>query len=118
MLLDIFDLYEEIIDDYEIISFRSEAGSYELIAVLQFVVTSELYIKEYLFQDTVRKYAYHWQTDKGKLIIRWDNARHWKNISAYPHHKHYGVVGKVKPSEEHTLEKVLEFIKEDVWGQH
>lgn len=114
MLPEIFSLYKDIITDYEIQSFCVEKGSYELIAVLTFLDSSELYVKEYLFRDNTRKYAYHWQTSKGKLIVRWDNARHWESIHTYPHHKHYKKVKVVQPSEEHTLEQVIEVINKEL----
>jgi hypothetical protein len=34
------------------------------------------------------KYSYHWQTQKGKLIKRWDNAPHHPEIETAPHHLH------------------------------
>jgi len=33
-------------------------------------------------------YSYHWQNKNGKMIIRWDNDPHHKNLKTYPHHKH------------------------------
>ncbi len=34
------------------------------------------------------KYSYHLQDALGKLILRYDNAPHFPEISTYPHHKH------------------------------
>ncbi|MEB3190810.1 MAG: DUF6516 family protein [Snowella sp.] len=39
-------------------------------------------------QVNVVKYSYHWQTDDGKLVKRWDNAAHHPEITTYPHHLH------------------------------
>jgi hypothetical protein len=34
------------------------------------------------------KYSYHLQDSVGNLILRYDNAPHFPQISTYPHHKH------------------------------
>lgn len=36
------------------------------------------------------KYRFHWQDREGKLIKRWDNARHHPEIDTFPHHLHIG----------------------------
>ncbi len=56
----------------------------------------------------LRRYSYHVFFDK-RLIIRWDNASHFKNISTIPHHKH--VNKGVEESKEMTVESVLNEIK-------
>ncbi len=74
---------------------------------------SLLYIREYVDIEE-RNYSYHWQTADGRLIIRWDNAPHHKNIQTYPHHKHIG--NSVVESFEITCEKILEFIEKEMEG--
>jgi hypothetical protein len=37
-----------------------------------------------------RRYSYHVFRKDGKMIIRWDNAPHYPNLSTFPHHKHRG----------------------------
>jgi hypothetical protein len=34
------------------------------------------------------KYKYHWQSESGELIARWDNVPHHRDIRSFPHHKH------------------------------
>jgi hypothetical protein len=34
------------------------------------------------------KYKYHWQSEDGELITRWDNVPHHKEIDTYPYHRH------------------------------
>lgn len=34
------------------------------------------------------KYKYHWQSENGELIERWDNVPHHREIDTFPHHKH------------------------------
>ena len=43
------------------------------------------------------KYSYHWQKADGKLILRWDNAPHHRDISTFPYHLHDG--DKIKASD-------------------
>ncbi len=38
----------------------------------------------------ITKYRYHWQTQSGKLIKRWDNAPHHPEIDTFPNHLHIG----------------------------
>jgi hypothetical protein len=41
-------------------------------------------------QLSVTKYRFHWQTETGKLIKRWDNAPHHPEIVTFPDHLHDG----------------------------
>ena len=41
-------------------------------------------------QLSVTKYRFHWQTETGKLIKRWDNAPHHPEIATFPDHLHDG----------------------------
>jgi hypothetical protein len=36
------------------------------------------------------KYRYHWQTQSGEIIRRWDNAPHHPEIVTFPDHLHEG----------------------------
>ena len=38
----------------------------------------------------ITKYRYHWQTQSGKLIKRWDNAPHHPEVDTFPNHLHIG----------------------------
>jgi len=77
---------------------------------LTLIDDSELAIKDYLLGDGTRKYAYHWQNKDGILIIRWDNAPHWKNVIAFPHHKHVERLENVEDSNVRNIEQALEII--------
>ncbi|CAN2041103.1 hypothetical protein GMMP15_20004 [Candidatus Magnetomoraceae bacterium gMMP-15] len=85
---DIIDKFSSIIEKYDVIAWDSELTSYRFKAKILFINDSQLTIKDYVFTSKIRKYAYHWQDKNNNLIIRWDNARHWKNIETFPHHKH------------------------------
>ena len=57
------------------------------------------------------KYSYHWQTERGKLIKRWDNAPHHPEIATSPHHFH--TTKKVLPHNEiDGLEALKKILKE------
>ena len=55
------------------------------------------------------KTSYHWQDEKGRLRIRWDNSPHHKHIKTFPHHKH---TPKIVESNELSLDDVLIVIEE------
>lgn len=53
----------------------------------------------------LQRYAYH--VSKGsKLVIRWDNAPHHRQIRTFPHHKH--LKDAILESKEVTIEGILE----------
>ncbi len=51
------------------------------------------------------KYRYHYMNKESRLIFRYDNAPHHKNIRTFPHHKH--IADDVGESCELTLYEVL-----------
>ncbi len=68
-----------------------------------------LHIREYENTCTSdRKYSYHLQNAEGNLIIRFDNAPHYKNVETFPHHIHMGE--EIQPSSEITPEDIIEKI--------
>jgi hypothetical protein len=56
----------------------------------------------------MESYSYHWQTVYGKLIKRWDNAPHHREIATFPHHLHDG--DNVCESKPVTLTTILKEI--------
>ena len=75
--------------------------------------SSLLFVRELAATDE-SKYSYHWQTQKGKLICRWDNAPHHREGDTFPHHKHEGNTANTLPSQEITLEAVLKVIENEI----
>lgn len=75
---------------------------------------SKLHIKEYRFLDQSRKYSYHREDSNDRLVIRWDNAEHWKNLPTFPNHKHMSSPQSVAPSYETDLESVILAIVEQL----
>jgi len=55
------------------------------------------------------EYSYHWQKD-GKMIRRWDNAPHHKELPNFPHHVHDG--NDILSSENINLTDVFNFIED------
>lgn len=78
-------------------------------AQVRFTDNSELHLFEFVTlknnMAVVEKYRYHYQTSEGKLIMRWDNAKHHSEIKTFPDHLHVG--SKVKESRKPEIEDVL-----------
>ncbi len=110
-MINIIKKYDTIITNYKIIAWEIEPESYRLNAIIFFIDNSKLIVKDYLFNER-RKYSYHWQDHKNELIIRWDNANHWKDIETFPYHKHEK--DKVFPSTIVSLEDALIYIKNNL----
>lgn len=51
-------------------------------------------------------YSYHWQGKDGRLIKRWDNVAHHKEIKTFPYHLHLADGGVIE-SFNVTLKKIL-----------
>lgn len=51
-------------------------------------------------------YSFHWQTFDKRLIKRWDNVRHHKELGAFPYHLHLPD-GQVMDSKPMDVGKVL-----------
>lgn len=110
MLYNLLKKFRHVIIEFRVRKFRRLKNGHEFITELVLKDDSSLVIKDYLFLDGSRKYAYHWQDKKGKLIVRWDNAPHWKNISTYPHHKHIRRAECVEDSDIRNIDQALKFI--------
>ena len=96
------------IDSYTILDFRKWKDGFYYKLKISFKNSSQLYVKEYI-DKTIKNYSYHWQDQKGKLIIRWDNSLHHQYLKTHPHHKHIG--NKAYESYEISLEDVLAIIE-------
>jgi hypothetical protein len=73
-----------------------------------------LFVKDYLFLDGSRKYAFHWQTAEGDCLIRWDNAPHHQDIDTFPYHRHLGTNLRLEASSPMNLAKVLTIIRDSM----
>jgi hypothetical protein len=106
-MFEVFDKYKNIIKNYEISLWENEPLTCRFKARISLIDGICFIVKDYLFLDG-RKYSYQWQDNDGNLIIRWDNASHWKKIETFPHHRHEKDV--ILSSNEITLEDVLNYI--------
>lgn len=97
------------IKNVEVLDLRIFKTGFYVKIIVQLKDDSVLNIREYV-DEFERAYSYHWQTKEGKLIIRWDNAPHHKNISTYPHHKH--IKEKILPNYAITCEEILKEIEQ------
>jgi hypothetical protein len=64
-------------------------------------------------QIVKRRYAYHYQTESGELIFRYDNLPHYPHIETHPHHKHVGA--EVLPAQAPDLNDVLREIEQLIY---
>jgi len=81
-------------------------------ADLYFDDGSLLHVREFVFtRSTVIKdiYAYHYQDVNEQMIFRYDNTRHFQNLSNFPHHKHTpaSVVSSSEPNLQTVLDEIL-----------
>jgi len=98
----------KIIKDFKILDFKEGNDFYYLKIEAILIDDGKLYIKEHVSNENYI-YSFHWQDKNGDLIVRWDNAPHYKNIKTFPHHKH--TKNGVEESDEVCLEDVLKYIE-------
>ena len=117
MISDYFDFLKKVANkNPEVVKFRLIK---EFIGVnrgfIRFAVElrdgTELYVFEYV-DSSMHKidYSYHWQNKEKKLIKRWDNAPHLKEIETFPNHMHNGedIMASSEPSFVEILKKIGE----------
>jgi hypothetical protein len=109
-MLDLIARYKHLIKSFHVLLYEQERESFRLKAQVMFTDSSNLFVKEYLFENKERKYSYHCSDSLGNLICRWDNANHWVDIPTHPHHKHIG--DDVFESIETSIDDVLSAICE------
>jgi len=101
----------EIVSDFTITEYKKFSDGFYIKLIVRLFDKSILYVKEYNDSEK-RNYSYHWQDENGKLITRWDNAPHHKQIKTFPHHKHAG--NTLEESYEVTLEDILKTISSKI----
>ena len=111
-MLDLFANYQNIVKSFCVSLYEQEGDILRFKAEITFRNDSKRFIKEYVFENKERKYAYHWADACGDLIYRWDNTKHWPDISTSPHHKHTG--SQVLESTETSVADVLNMISEQI----
>ena len=105
-------LSDSIIASFDIIRERSAITNGYLRVRLTLKDDSFLEFSEYT-QPTANNeikvitYSYHWATNEGKLLKRWDNTPHFPSLSGFPHHIHDGDENEVIPNHEMSIFDVL-----------
>lgn len=117
VLYEILARHANIIREVTIERFRYIDTAHELQASITLRDGSVLHVRDYLFRDGVRKYAYHWQTRRGRLRRRWDNSGHWLDLPSHPHHVHAGSAANVSATAVRDLAAALSFITETLRRQ-
>jgi len=82
--------------------------------VVIFTIGTRMHLFEYAkINDSpnLNKYTYHWQRKDARLIKRWANATHHKELETYPDHIHVG--RSVYPHKNTNLKRVLDISEED-----
>lgn len=82
---------------------------------IRFADDSSLHFREFVQlkqgQPPIRyKYAFHYQNAEGKMLFRYDNARHYPALSTAPHHKHIGesnVTASAPPDLQAVLQEII-----------
>ena len=100
-MLKILTKYSDVISSYKIARFEHFGQIFRFRAELTLTDDTILYVRETVLSMSIRKYSYHWQDRRGKLIMRWDNAPDW-DVETFPHHLHVGKEDAVEPSFDRT----------------
>ncbi len=69
------------------------------------ILEMALFASERHHTVAVDKYRLHYMDQQGRMLFRYDNAPHHKEISSYPHHKH--VPKKTIPSAMPSIKEIL-----------
>lgn len=96
--------HSPLVKDLEVIEAVEEESVQFLRVRAELIDGSLLYVRELFFPDH-SKYSYHWQTQTGEMLLRWDNAPHHPEVSTHPDHKHEE--DRVAPSARVSVEEVL-----------
>jgi hypothetical protein len=113
-MLSTLSLFADCITSFELLFQETRSDLSKTKIKLSLKDSPVIFLREIIISNVLLDYSYHWQNEQGELIIRWDNAAHYPNITTYPHHKHVGSEHIIEPSYEQNLEHVLAFIKSQI----
>jgi hypothetical protein len=111
-MLHLFDAHSALFISWRMVRYEQEGEAYLLHLTAVIRDGSRLEMRDYLFADGSRKYAYQWMESNGNLRRRWDNAPHWSEIATAPHHVHIAGQEMPEPSTVTNLENLLRVIEE------
>ena len=104
-MLHLFEQNQDLFTSWFVTRYEREGDAY----LLQ--IGAVLHVRDYLFSESNRKYAYQWMETDGSLRQRWDNAPHWPEIATKPHHTHLPDQEMPKPSTVTNVEDLLNFLR-------
>jgi hypothetical protein len=81
-MLHLFDAHASLFRSWRVVSYEQEDETYALQVTAVLRNGNLLEMRDYLFVDGSRKYAYQWMTTDGTLRQRWDNAPLWPDVAA------------------------------------
>jgi hypothetical protein len=116
-MLYLFDSNPSLFKSWRVVQYEQEGDTYLLRVSTVLRDDSRLEVRDYLFIDGSRTYAYHWMEPDNRLRRRWDNAPHWPSISTNPHHTHRPDEEIPEPSSVTNLEDLMIFLQEWFAGQ-
>jgi hypothetical protein len=111
-MLHLFDRYASLFKTWQVVRYEQEGEAYLLQVTALLQDDSRLEVRDYLFIDGSRTYAYQWMEIDGALRRRWDNTPHWPNITTFPHHTHLPGQTTPESSVVTNLEDLLQFIQD------
>jgi len=90
------------IERFSVMRERVSVADAHLRARVVFADRSQLEFSEYVQrtpngQLEVVTYSFHWTSQEGHLIRRWDNTPHFPGLPGFPHHIHDGADNSVSP---------------------
>lgn len=109
-MLRLFDERTSLFRSWHVLRYDQEGESYLLHMSATLSDGSRLEIRDYVFADGRRTYAYQWMEANNSLRRRWDNAPHWPEITTTPHHMHSPGREMPEASTVTNLEDLLQFI--------
>jgi hypothetical protein len=111
-MLWLFDVHASLFKSWDVVWYEQEEDAYHLHVSARLRDDSRLELRDYLFADGTRKYAYHWMEPDGSLRRRWDNAPHWPEIAAHPNHVHVAHEKEPTSSTITNLEDLMQFLED------
>jgi hypothetical protein len=113
-MLQTLSIFSDYIISFEVLLQETRSDLRKTKIKLLLKDNSVLFIREIIIDNKLFDYSYHWQTEQGKLKIRWDNAAHYPDISTFPHHKHVDDENNIEVSYEQNLHDVMDYIKKQL----
>lgn len=109
------------VESFRIVT-RKETESDGYIRVRAILIDGHLFEASIYCQATedsvqVIDYRFHWQHKDGKLIKRWDTARHHPELKSFPMHVHVGDEEHVKESAPVDIKDILQILESGLEGR-